>query len=77
MNIKAKMVCVDCETSSNIETYTESTSYTSYEPLPDRGKEGDGYARITLLYTETENIRASLSIYQNLILSLYLLFIMK
>ena len=44
---KAKMVCYNCETSSNPDTLTESTTNNSDVPMSDYVKKGDGALRIT------------------------------
>lgn len=44
-----KMVCYNCETSTDINTYTESNTCAESDPTPNCSKKGNGYAKITLV----------------------------
>ena len=44
-----KMVCYNCQTSDAVDTKTETTTCTNANPTSDCAKQGNGYARITLL----------------------------
>ena len=46
---KKKMVCYNCQTSTEKTEYTISTTHFSHLPIQDYAKTDDGYARITLL----------------------------
>ena len=43
------MVCYNCQTSDAVDTKTETTTCTNANPTSDCAKQGNGYARITLL----------------------------
>jgi hypothetical protein len=49
------MVCYNCTTSSDENTLTLSNEEVSEEPLIDKSKKGNGYARITLIDEDLSN----------------------
>ena len=53
LKVKKRMVCVNCQTSNEENTFTQSVSQAFFEPVPGAGKQGDGFARISLLSNPT------------------------
>ena len=63
-----KMVCYNCEQDLvNESTYTESNTCHNFNPTPECSKEGNGYARITLLSTTDEVITPEVELYDGMV----------
>lgn len=46
---KKRLVCYNCQTSTNKTEFTLNTPFYSYSPVRDSAKLGEGFARVTLL----------------------------
>ena len=62
-----KMVCYNCDTSSDVKTYTETSSCVDENPISNCSKKGNGYARITLLSTTDEIITPTVELYDGMV----------